>query len=403
MIPEIRKKFNSAWSEEKYKAVLHDLNTEFDFYIDFRIAETPIFIPMDLKLKILDAVDVITSYLWTDEYKKISLNAIPAGLEVPNDPGYPAMLALDFAVCKDMDGNFIPQLIELQGFSSLFFYELLQNKMYRRHFEIPSNFGGLFNIQEPVGYIEVLRDTVVGNLNPENVILLEIDPDNQKTRIDFACCEKFIGVRPVCLTDVLKEGKDLFYIRDGKKTKIERIYNRVIFDELDRRSDLKFNFSFHDELNVEWLPHPNWFYRISKYSLPYLSRRDGYPKNKYVPETKFLSDFETIPADLESYVLKPLFSFAGVGVKYDVTKDIIDSIPHSDRHNYILQRKINYEPIIETPDTPAKAEIRLLFVHKDKKPYLINNLVRLSKGKMMGVDFNKDKTWVGSSLAYFEY
>lgn len=396
MIPEIRKKFNGAWSEEKYNALLHDLNNEFDFYIDFRIAETPIFIPKYLKIKILDAVDIITSSLWSDEYKKLSLNAIPKGLEVPADPGYPGMLALDFAICKDSSGEFIPQLIELQGFSSLFFYELLQNKMYRRHFEIPSNFGGLFNIQEPVGYLNVLRETIVGRHDPENVILLEIDPDSQKTRIDFACCEKYIGVKPVCITNITKEGKELFYDRDGKKTKIEKIYNRVIFDELSRRKDIEFNFSFHDELNVEWIPHPNWFYRISKYSLPYL-------KNKYVPETKFLSDIEVIPTDLENYVLKPLFSFAGVGVKYDVTKDIIDSIPAGDRHNYILQRKINYEPVIETPDIPAKAELRLLFVHKDKKPFLINNLVRLSKGKMMGVDFNKDKTWVGSSLAYFEY
>jgi len=396
MIHEIRKKFNSEWSLEKYNAFLNDLNSVFDFEIGFRLAETPIFISKEFKDEILKAVEVITDYLWTDEYKRISLNAIPAGMDVPNDPGYPAMLALDFAICKDDNGKFIPQLIELQGFSSLFFFELLQNKMYRTYYNIPSNFGGLFNIQEPVGYINVLRDAIVGGLDPENVILLEIEPEKQKTRIDFACCEKFIGVRPICLTKIQKNGKDLYYKKNGKSIKIERIYNRVIFDELNKRTDLKFNFSFQDELNVEWLPHPNWFYRISKYSLPFL-------KNKYVPQTKFLNDFDSYPGDLENYVLKPLFSFAGVGVKYDVTKEIIDGIPENDKHNYILQKKINYEPIIETPDTPAKAELRLMFVHKDNKPYLINNLVRLSKGKMMGVDFNKDKTWVGSSLAYFEY
>src|SRR3990172_12891781 len=350
MIPEIRKKFNSEWSEEKYKKFLNDLNNYFGFEIGFRVAETCIFISKELKEDILNAVKVITDYLWSDDYKKISLNAIPPGLDVPNDPGYPAMLALDFAICKDLSGNFIPQLIELQGFSSLFFYELLQNKMYRTHFNIPSNFGGLFNIQNPEGYVGVLRDTIVGDLNPENVILLEIEPEKQKTRIDFACAEKFIGVKPVCLTKVIKEGKDLFYERDGKKTRIERIYNRVIFDELHKRKDLKYEFDFHDELNVEWLPHPNWFYRISKYSLPFF-------KNKYVPETKFLNDFDSYPTELENYVLKPLFSFAGVGVKYDVTKQILDAIPNNDRHNYILQKKIIYEPIIETPDTPAKAEL----------------------------------------------
>jgi hypothetical protein len=396
MIPGIRKKFNSQWSEEKYKKLLYDLNNYFGFAIGFRIAETPIFISSELKAEILNAVEVITSYLWSDEYKALSLKAIPPGLEVPNDPGYPAMLALDFAICKDDSGKFIPQLIELQGFSSLFFYELLQNKMYRTHYNIPSNFGGLFNIQNPEGYVEVLRDTIAGGLNPENVILLEIEPEKQKTRIDFACAEKFIGVRPVCLTEVTKEGRNLFYQRDGKKTRIERIYNRVIFDELHRRKDIKLNFDFHDELNIEWIPHPNWFYRISKYSLPFL-------KNKYVPETQFLSGIDNIPDDPGNYVLKPLFSFAGAGVKYDLTRQIIDEIPAERRHNYILQKKINYEPVIETPDIPAKAELRLLFVHQNKKPFLINNLVRLSKGKMMGVDFNKDKTWVGSSLAYFEY
>jgi hypothetical protein len=394
MIPELRKKYNSEFTEDKYHQFLNAINTYTEYPADFRVAETPIFIPLDFKKEILTAVDQIISYLMSDEYKMISLNAIPHGMEVPNDPGYTALLALDFAICKDSNGKFIPQLIELQGFSSLFFYELLQNMMYRKYFSIHPNFGGLFQYHNPDTYVQKLKDVVIGNSNPENVILLEIEPEKQKTRIDFACCEKWLGIKSVCITDIIKEGKDLFYYRDEKKTKIERIYNRVIFDELNKRSDLKLNFSFRDELNLEWISHPNWFFRISKYSLPFL-------KNKYVPETNFLSDIESYPDDLENYVLKPLFSFAGVGVKYDVTKEILEEI--KDPANYILQRKINYEPCIETPDIPAKAELRMLFAHENGKPYLMNNLVRLSKGKMMGVDFNKEKTWVGSSLAYFEH
>jgi hypothetical protein len=394
MVPEIRKKYNEEFTQEKYEAFVKDLNDYLGIPIEFRVAETPIFIGREFKDEILKAADMITSYLMSDEYMKLSMDAIPKGMEVPNDPGYPAMLAIDFAICKDENGKPIPKLIELQGFSSLFFYELLQNHMFRKHFNINERYGGLFNIHKPDEYVDILKKVVIGDSNPENVILLEIEPEKQKTRIDFECCKKFIGVKPVCITKVTKEGKDLFYDNEGVKTKIERIYNRVIFDELDRRKDLKLNFSFQDELNVTWLPHPNWFFRISKYSLPFL-------KNKYVPETRFLSDVDEYPADLENYVLKPLFSFAGVGVVFDVTKEILDSV--TDRENYILQKKINYEPLIETPDDPAKAELRLLFVHKDGKPYLVNNLVRLSKGKMMGVDFNKEKTWVGSSLAYFEH
>lgn len=394
MVPEIRKKYNAEFTDEKYRAFLDDLNSAYGINIDFRVAETPIFIGKQFKNEILCAVDEITAYLMSDEYSKISLNAIPEGMETPDDPGYSSMMALDFAICKDENGKFIPQLIELQGFSSLFFYELLQNYMYRKHFSIHESYGGLFNIHKPDEYLNILKDIIVGGSNPENVILLEIEPEKQKTRIDFECCNAYLGVKPLCLTKVVKEGKELFYDNNGKKTRIERIYNRVIFDELNKRSDLKFNFSFQDELNVEWVPHPNWFFRISKYSLPFL-------KSKYVPQTNFLSDIDTYPPDLENYVLKPLFSFAGVGVQYDVTKEILDGV--KDPRNSILQKKINYEPVIETPDQPAKAELRLLFVHKDGKPYLVNNLARLSKGKMMGVDFNKEKTWVGSSLAYFEH
>jgi hypothetical protein len=394
MVPEIRKKYNREFTQQKYEAFLKDINTAYSFPVEFRIAETPIFIGKEFKNEILNAVDLITSYLMSEEYQKISVNAIPEGMKVPGDPGYPAMMAIDFAICKDENGKFIPKLIELQGFSSLFFYELLQNYMFRKHFEIDPRYGGLFNIHQPDEYIDLLKRVVVGDSNPENVVLLEIEPEKQKTKIDFACCQTYIGVKTVCLTKVTKEGKDLFYDNNGRKTRIERIYNRVIFDELKRRKDTKFNFSFQDDLNLTWVPHPDWFYRISKYSLPFL-------KNKYVPETNFLSDLDKYPDDLENYVLKPLFSFAGVGVVFDVTRDILDGI--TDRENFILQKKIKYEPVIETPDDPAKAELRLLFIHDKGKPYLVNNLVRLSKGKMMGVDFNKEKTWVGSSLAYFEH
>lgn len=394
MVPEIRKKYNSEFTQEKYEAFVKDLNTTYDFPIEFRIAETPVFIGKEFKNEILNAVEDITSYIMSDTYRDLSIKAIPKGMEVPNDPGYPAMMAIDFAICKDRDGNYIPQLIELQGFSSLFFFELLQNFMFRKHFEIDERYGGLFNIHKPDEYLDILNRVIIGNSHPDNVILLEIEPEKQKTRIDFECCNTYIGVKPVCITKVAREGKELFYDNNGEKTKIERIYNRVIFDELNRRADLKYNFRFQDELDVEWIPHPNWFYRISKFSLPFL-------KGKYVPETRFLSEINSYPVDIENYILKPLFSFAGQGVVFDVTAEILDGI--EDRSNYILQKKINYEPVIKTPDQPAKAELRLLFVHNEGKPYLVNNLVRLSKGKMMGVDFNKEKTWVGSSLAFFEH
>ena len=110
-----------------------------------------------------------------------------------------------------------------------------------------------------------------------------------------------------------------------------------------------------------------------------------------------MNELDKYPKDLNRFVLKPLFSFAGLGVEVDVTKDILDKVV--DKSNYILQEKVEYAPLIETPDEYAKVEIRLMFLWDDK-PILTTNLIRTSKGKMMGVDFNKNKTWVGSNIAY---
>lgn len=392
MIPELREKYNSQFKEENYNNLVKELDSAFNLKIDFRIAETPIFIPKPLLAEILNASNQIVSSLKTPQFKEYAKRALPKELEVPNEDDHPSLLAIDFAICKEPNGNFIPQLIELQGFASLYCYQELLDSAMRNNFDIGSNLESHFSGMENKSYIEKLKEVIVGDEDPDNVILLEIEPEKQKTYIDFLCTERFLGVKTVSLTDVKKDGKKLFYESKGRKIPINRIYNRVIHDELARRKDIKYNFRFTEELDVKWIAHPNWFFKISKFSLPFL-------KNKYVPPTFFLNELDTYPDDLENYVLKPLYSFAGAGVKYDVTGEILDEI--KDRSNYILQRKVNYEPAIKTPDIPAKAELRLLYVWKDE-PMLLNNLVRLSKGKMMGVDFNKDKTWIGSSIAYYE-
>ncbi|HEY0750876.1 MAG TPA: hypothetical protein VGD26_06960, partial [Chitinophagaceae bacterium] len=131
------------------------------------------------------------------------------------------------------------------------------------------------------------------------------------------------------------------------------------------------------------------------YTLPFID-------HPYVPQTSFLSDVTSLPADLENYVVKPLFSFAGQGVIIDVTKEEINNI--KDPANWILQRKVNYAPVIETPGEKAKAEIRIFYFWDQHaaRPVATNNLARISKGKMVGVRYNKDKDWVGGSFALFE-
>ncbi|MGB5530204.1 MAG: hypothetical protein WBQ32_09540 [Ignavibacteriaceae bacterium] len=389
MIPELRKKFNIEFTQEKYEAFLKDINTSLKYSVDFRISETPLFLSDELKTKLLKACDELCKQVTSNEFKLKMKDAVPPHLHIPGETDHPEFFVFDFAICKkESTGEFYPKLIELQGFPTLYSYQYFFEHTLRKHFDIPADFTQYFNNISPDEYIKMLRDVIVAEADPATVILLEIEPEKQKTRVDFAATEKLLGVTEVCISDVIKKGKILYYKKNGIEIPIERIYNRVIFDELSR-TERKFNFDLQEELNVNWAPHPNWFYKMSKYSLPVL-------KGEFVPNCFYLRDLTSYPVDLENYVLKPLFSFAGLGVKVDVTKEMLDEI--KDPENYILQEKVEYTPLIETPDEFAKVEIRMMYFWKEK-PILVNNLVRLSTGKMMGVDFNKNKTWVGGSAA----
>ena len=389
MIPELRKQYNRRFKQANYEAFINDLKTFTYYPIDFRVSETPLFLDAELTKKFAEASHDLINQLNDESFRKNSSLAIPKNLVVPNEDSHPNFLCLDFAVTKDESDNFTPKLIELQGFPSLFSYQYYLDKIVRKHFEIPQNLSSFFNGLDGEKYIQLLRKVILADKDPKNVVLLEIDPQIQKTRIDFACTEELTGIKTVNLSDIVKRGRNLFYKENDKEILIERIYNRVIYDELQRKN-FKYNFNFNADLEVEWAGHPNWFFKMSKYSLPSL-------KGKYTPRCYFLNELDKYPDDLSRFVLKPLFSFAGLGVEVDITKDMLDKV--ADRSNHILQEKVEYTPVIETPDGYAKVEVRLMFLWDDK-PKLATNLVRTSKGKMMGVDFNKNKTWVGSNLAY---
>ena len=397
MQPAIRKHFNETFTKEKYEAFLKELNAVHPDSIEFRVAETAIFIPKDFTDKLLDACESIIDIIVDPKFKERTKNAIPKKLQVPGESNHSHFIAFDFGICINDDGEYEPQLIEMQGFPSLFAYEVLVDDVFRHHFEVPANYSAYLGGHTKETYIKHLKEIILGNHHPENVILLEIFPHQQKTKVDFYCTQDYTGIKPVCITELIKEDKKLYYLNEGKKTEIKRIYNRVIFDDLfqqpaevQEKGQL-----FFEELDVEWVPHPSWFYRISKYTLPLI-------RHPYVPETFFLNEIKQLPTDLENYVLKPLFSFAGQGVVIDVTQKDIDAV--KDPENWILQRKVKYADIIQTPDVPAKAEIRLFYFWKDgaARPVAANNLARLSKGKMIGVRYNKDKEWVGGTLCYFE-
>lgn len=395
MIANLRQAFNQQFTKEGYQTFLDGIHQEFDHKPPFRIAETPVFLPNELVHQLREACDELVDVLVQPDFKDKSERALLVGQTVPNETDYPTFLQFDFGICQNGDGGCSPQLIEAQGFPSLYFFQDFLAKRYRECYPIPEHFTHLFGGLDSAGYIEKLRQVIVGDSDPENVILLEVEPHKQTTAIDFFATAKAIGVHPICISQVIKEGRKLYYRKGERKIPIHKIFNRVIFDELIKRDDLPRQFYLTDDADIEWIGHPNWFFRISKHTLPLL-------RSQYVPTSYYLDELETIPSDLENYVLKPLFSFAGTGVIINLNRFDIDSI--KDRENYILQRKVAYAPVVETMDQPAKCEIRMMLLWEPgaDRPQLINNLIRLSKGEMVGVRYNKDKEWVGGSVGFFD-
>ena len=396
MIPKLREAYNKAFSETQYAAFLEHLYSLYDHKPPFRIGETPVFMPDDFRDKLLQACDDIVDVIVRPNFKDITEGSMKPEHRVPNEDAHPTFLVVDFGICEGNEGELVPKLIEMQGFPSLYFFQNDLAEGYKKHFEcIPEAMTPIFEGLDTEGYLKTMREVIVGDSNAENVVLLEVEPEKQNTLVDFLGTAKYLGIKILCLTKVIKQGRQLFYQNEaGDLVRIEKIYNRVIFDELDKRPDLTFGFKFTDDLDVEWIGHPNWFFRISKYTLPFL-------KSAFIPKTYFLDKLTEYPKDLENYVLKPLFSFSGQGVKINITQKDLDEV--EDRSNHILQEKVNYVAALQTPIEPAKIEIRMLMVWKkgETRPKVVNNLIRLSKGIMVGVRYNKDKDWVGASVGFF--
>ena len=395
MDPQLRAQFNDGFTPEKYAGLVRCVNETEKWPADFRISETPIFLTRDFTDEVTGAANAIVALTRTPEFARHAALAVPNGLDVPNESAHPNFLVVDFAICEE--GNrLVPRLIELQAFPSLFGFQLLLLSCIRKAYPaIPRNWTSSFGGIKDEAYLGLLRRTIIADSAPENIVLLEIEPEKQKTRIDFAATETLLGIWPVCVTKTKKRGRQLFYDRDGREVRIERIYNRVIFDELTQRPDLNLPFRFQDDLDVTWVGHPNWYFRISKHSLPFLKTEHTSPA--------FFADEFPVGEKIDNYVLKPLYSFAGHGVEMEPTREKTAALKNP--HEWILQRKVDYAAFVPTVDgQKSKAEIRMMFVwpDNDPDPTLVNNLVRMSQGKMMGVDFNIEKTWVGASIALHE-
>jgi hypothetical protein len=389
LIPSLRSQFNAAWSPAGYARFLNLLEQRFGEPPPFRHSETPCFLPKDLVERAsIAGVELVDQLMNNPAYLAASLIAIPESYRAPADAPFPLFVQADFG----LDENRQLKLVEIQGFPSLYGYQPVLSEVYREAYGLDPELRDFPGGLSRGDYISVLRRAIVGDHDPENVALLEVDPTQQKTRHDFTATVQMLGIAIVDARAVVKRGSRLFYERGGMLVPIERIYNRVIADELEKRQ-VQLPFSFRDALQVEWAGHPNWFFRLSKFSLPFFNHATS-------PRAFFLRDGPEIE-DLASYVLKPLYSFAGSGVVIGPTRTQLDSIPAPERGNYLLQQRVNFTPCIDTPVGPTKIEIRVMYVWLDElQP--VNMIIRMGRGAQMGVDHNKGLGWVGASAAFIQ-
>lgn len=391
MIPSYRHDFNANFTHDKYERLRREMAARCGMEVPFALCETPCFFPSALVRRMTEAgKELIHQLLDNSEYRARSEASIPVRFRVPNESAHPMFIQVDFGLVRDGSGELQPKLVELQAFPSLYAYQPVLAQSYINVFGLDPKLHFFLSGLDSERYRKVLRDAIVAGHDPKNVVLMEVHPEEQKTRPDFLLTEKMLGIRTVCITKVRKQGRKLFYEEDGIEIPIERIYNRAIVDELERKG-IELPFDFRDDLDVEWAGHPNWYFRISKYSIPYL-------KHPSVPRTWFLDQMPEVPADLENFVLKPLYSFAGLGVVIAPSRQEVEAIPGERRSEYILQERMNFVPVVETPHGSTKVELRIMYVWRDELLPVLT-IVRMGRGLQMGVDHNKGMAWVGSSAA----
>jgi hypothetical protein len=405
MLEPYRTAFNECFTMGKYAELLRLLEERTRTKVEFRVCETPCFFAPELMQKLVRTGEELTAQLLGHKrYMEESGAAIPAEYRVPDEDAHPHFMTVDFGLVRNAAGELEPKLVEMQAFPSVFGYQVVLAQAYKEVYGVDPALQYLFGGRDDAAYWDVLREVIVGKHDPANVVLLEIEPEKQKTLPDFRVHEDRLGIQTVDIAKVVKQGKHLFYKPNGERREnralvpIERIYNRAIVDELVRK-EIKLPFDYREELAVEWAGHPNWYFRISKFSIPYLD-------HPAVPAAVFLNDWlagkgrERLPEDRSQWVLKPLYSFAGKGIQFGPSDDELRAVPVGERHNYLLQERMQFEPVIQTPEGMTQAEIRILYAWPDGGEMTpLTSLVRMGRGLMMGVDHNRDRTWVGGSAS----
>lgn len=407
MLDPFRDEFNARFTPEADEALRAAIDRSTRTHVGFPVAETPVFFSRELLEEMIEAGHALTRQLLENpEYLRASLAAIPEPYRAADDTGHPHFMTVDFGLVLDAAGRLIPKLVELQAFPSVFGFQAVLAKQYVQTYGLAPELRWFFGGNDEASYWELMRRVIVGDHSPEQVVLAEVEPLAQKTLPDFHVHQDRLGIAIVDIAKLRKDGRRLLYQNDrGKWIPIARIYNRAIADEMERKG-MTLPFDLRDSFDVEWAGHPNWYFRISKFSLPWLD-------HPTVPPAVFLDQWmddaaggtvrARLPEDRERVLLKPLYSFAGKGIQFAPTDRELAQISASERHSYILQERVEFQPVIRTPHGPTQTEIRILYLWPDGSPWMepVISLARLGRGRMMGVDHNRDQRWVGASAVLY--
>ncbi|HEY6445537.1 MAG TPA: hypothetical protein VIY53_03690 [Acidobacteriaceae bacterium] len=416
VIPALRQDFNRRFRQEAYRSMLHGFDAVARAHVAFPIAETPCFFPKALLDEMAQIGADLTHRLIDDpDYLGQSLAAIPERWRAADQDAHPHFLTADFGLVRESDGRVAPRLVEMQAFPSVFGFQWVLSEAYRSAFDLDPSLRFLLSGLDEAAYWKLLRQVIVAGHDPENVVLTDAEPAAQKTLTDFNITADRLGIRIVDIADLSPEDRRdagsarppsrLCYRNGRRRVPIRRIYNRAIVDELVAKR-IHLQFDYRESFDVEWAGHPNWYFHVSKFALPWLD-------HPAVPPAVFLSDWldprrstavrNRLPEDRDRWILKPLYSFAGQGIVFAPTDQQLAAIPPAERGLYLLQERVTFEPVIDTPEGPTQAEIRILYAWPDRGHLTpVIGLVRLGRGKMMGVDHNKGHRWVGASAAFFE-
>jgi len=387
LIDALRARFNREFTADRYRAFAAELERRVGVPVEFRLSETPCFLPAALVGRLDETAQMLVAeLLGRPDYLRAAEAVVPEDCRPARAEDRPTFLQVDFGFVRGPEG-LEPRLVELQAFPSLYGFQLVLAETCRDVYALPDvavSPGGL----DRDSYLRLVGHAIAGAHDPAEVVLLEIEPERQKTRPDFSATERLWGVRAIDLSEVEQRGRQLFYRRDGRGTRIRRIYNRVIPDELARKGR-SWPFAL-DSVDVEWAGGPDWFFKISKHAIPWL-------RHPSVPATRYLSDVERLPDPREAWLLKPLFSCAGAGIIFGPSDADLAAIPAARRHDYLIQERIPFVPVIDTPHGPTQLEVRLMMVRDGDAYRTVMPLGRMGRGRMMGVDHNKGLEWVGAT------